>query len=87
METRRKIRLHQLKTKLERKVNVSVKAMARAVRWVIWGLSVIAVGAIKPMFFPEGGASYAITALLLLAVCAALGIVVERWLLARTKGN
>jgi len=54
---------------------MSVKAMAKAARWVIWGFSAIAAGAIKPVFFPEGGVSYAMTALLLLAACALLGVV------------
>ena len=61
-----------------------MKVMARVVRWAIWGLSAIAAGVIKPIFFPQGGASYAITALLLLAVCAVLGVVIEKWLLARS---
>lgn len=62
---------------------MSVKVMARTVRWIIWGLSAIAAGAIKPMFFPEGGIRYVIAALSLLVVCAVLGILIERRLLAR----
>lgn len=64
---------------------MSTKLMARRarrVRLVIWLLSAVAAGAIKPMFFPEGGVSYVIAAFLLLAVCAVLGVVIERWLLS-----
>ena len=63
------------------------KFSARAVRWFIWGLSALAAGAMKPIFFPAGGVAYAISALVLIGVFALLGIWIEHWLLAKHAKN
>lgn len=60
-----------------------MRTVARAIRWIIWGAAAILAGAMKPVFFPEGGVSYALVALFLLGALAVLGIVIEKWLLAR----
>lgn len=64
-------------------MKMSAEAVAHSVRWLIWAFSAVAVGAMKPLLFPEGGAVYAMAALFLLLVLALLGLVVERWLIAR----
>ena len=62
---------------------MSRQKLARALRLLIWGASAIAVGAMKPTFFPEGGSAYVIVAFMTLGVLALVGIWVERWILAR----
>ncbi len=56
---------------------------ARRVRLLIHVLGALAAGAIKPLFFPEGGPTYAVAAILLLVTFAAFGFLMERWLVSR----
>lgn len=62
---------------------MSRQKLARALRCLIWGFSAIAVGAMKPTFFPEGGGAYVAAAFTTLGVLALLGIWIERWIMAR----
>ena len=36
-------------------MKMSAEAVAHSVRWLIWAFSAVAVGAMKPLLFPEGG--------------------------------
>jgi uncharacterized membrane protein YjjP (DUF1212 family) len=57
---------------------MNYKVLGRLTRWVIWGLSAIIAGAIKPLFFPSGGWIYAIVAISAVIVCAIIGILLEK---------
>lgn len=52
--------------------------VARVVRWIIWASSAVAAGAMKPIFFPNGGWPYAVAAIALLVASAFLGVAVEQ---------
>lgn len=52
-------------------------------RWLIWAGSAIAVGALKPALFPQGGFFYVLAAFATLGVLALVGIWIERWVLAK----
>lgn len=66
---------------------MSKGSIARAARWVIWMLSAAAVGAMRPMCFPDGGVVYVASAFLVLGGCALIGMALEKWLLARKSSS
>ncbi|MBB3780255.1 hypothetical protein FHY16_003038 [Xanthomonas campestris] len=49
-----------------------VKYLIRIMPWLIWAISALVVGAMKPLFFPEGGIIYASAAIVLMCLSAIL---------------
>jgi hypothetical protein len=61
----------------------SVIRAARHVRSLIWLLACVCAGAIRALYFPDGGWPFFRAGIPMLAMLTLLGIVTERWIIRR----
>jgi ABC-type branched-subunit amino acid transport system permease subunit len=61
----------------------SVIRTARHIRFGIWLLACVCAGALKSLYFPDGGWPLFRAGIVMFAVLTLFGILVERWIVRR----